>query len=171
MYARDPLGNAVAYAIDMLSQGAGIAEISERAGLPFEQQIGPHLRHIIEHYEAFLNGLDQGVIDYDNRNRNREIERDPALARRRCDELAAGYTARLSRSWPETLAVAFDGGAAGDDRFVSGSTPLRELLFVAGHAVHHYALLRLLLKQSGLTLPENVGKAAATIRYERERNA
>jgi len=171
MYARDPLGRAVVYAIDMLRQGAGIAEISERAGLVFNDQIGPHLRHIIEHYESLLNGLDLGVIDYDNRSRNRELECDPALARARCNELAVGFTERLKRGWPEQLAVAFDGGAAGDDRFVSGSTPLRELLFVAGHAVHHYALLRLLLKQRGLTLPEDVGKAAATIRYERERNA
>ena len=42
---------------------------------------------------------------------------------------------------------------------------------MAGHAIHHYALLRLVLKQRGLTLPENIGKAAATIRYEREHSA
>lgn len=171
MHARDPLGRAVAYAIDMLRQGAGIAEIAERAGLPFEAQIGPHLRHVIEHYEALLAGLDQGVVDYDNRGRDREVERDAALARRRCEALIAGLNARRDRAWPETIAVAFDGGVDGDDRFVSGSTPLRELLFIAGHAVHHYALLRLVLKAQGLILPESVGKAAATLRYERERQA
>ena len=171
MHARDPLGRAVVYAIDMLQQGAGIAEVAERAGLPFDDQIGPHLRHIIEHYEALLSGIDHGVIDYDNRSRDRSIEHDPALARARCEALAGGLTHRLDRPWPETIAVAFDGGVAGDDRFVSGSTPLRELLFVAGHAVHHYALLRLVLKQRGLNLPESIGKAAATIRYEREQKA
>lgn len=168
MRARDPLGRAVTYAIDMLRQGAGIAEIAERAGLRFDDQIGPHLRHIIEHYEALLAGIDRGVVDYDNRSRDRSVERDPAIARGRCERLIEGLSARLDRAWPETVAVAFDGGVAGDDRFVSGSTPLRELLFVAGHAVHHYALLRLVLKPRGLTLPENIGKAAATIRYERE---
>lgn len=146
MHARDPLGRAVSYAIDMLRQGAGIAEIAERAGLRFEEQIGPHLRHIIEHYEALLAGIDLGVVDYDNRSRDREVECDPRLAKARCERLADGLTARLGQIWPETLAVAFDGGLAGDDRFVSGSTPLRELLFIAGHAVHHYALLRLVLK-------------------------
>lgn len=171
MHARDPLGLAVAYAIDMLHQGAGIAGIAERAGLRFAEQIGPHLRHIIEHYEALLSGLDLGVVDYDNRSRDRSLEADAMLARQRCEALAAGFTQRLSRPWPETLAVAFDGGVAGDERFVSGSTPLRELLFVAGHAVHHYALLRLVLKQQGLVLPEDIGKAPATIRYERERGA
>jgi hypothetical protein len=171
MRARDPIGRAVSYAIDTLRQGAGIAEVAERAGLAFAEQIGPHLRHVIEHYEALLAGLDQGVIDYDNRCRDRSLERDPALARQRCDTLADGFQRRLERPWPDTIAVAFDGGIAGDDRFVSGSTPLRELLFVAAHAVHHYALLRLTLQQCGLNLPESIGKAAATLRYERERQA
>lgn len=171
MHARDTLAHAVTYAADMLRQGAGIAEVAVRAGLAFEAQIGPHLRHVIEHYEALLTGLDLGVIDYDNRARDRALETDPALARARCEALIAAFEARLAGPWPEAIAVAFDGGAEGDERFVSGSTPLRELIFVAGHAVHHYALLRLALKAEGLTLPENIGKAAATIRYERERRA
>ncbi|MCX7062609.1 MAG: hypothetical protein NTZ11_17185 [Gammaproteobacteria bacterium] len=171
MHARDPLGLAVAYAIDILRQGAGIAEVVDRAGLPFADQIGPHLRHVVEHYEALLSGIDQGVIDYDNRSRDRQIERDAVLARARFDALAEALARRLERPWPEEIAVAFDGGIAGDKRFVSGSTPLRELLFVAAHAVHHYALLRLALAPRGLILPESIGKAAATLRYERERQA
>lgn len=171
MHARDPIGRAVAYAVDMLRQGAGIAEVVDRAGIAFEDQIGPHLRHVVEHYEALLSGIDQGVIDYDNRSRDREIERDAALAQVRFETLAERFLRRLERPWPEAIAVAFDGGIAGDDRFVSGSTPLRELLFVAAHAVHHYALLRLVLKTRGLNLPESIGKAAATLRYERERQA
>lgn len=171
MHARDPLGRAVGYAIDLLRQGAGIAEVTERAGLSFAEQIGPHLRHVIEHYDALLAGIDRGIVDYDNRSRERSVECDPALARSRCEALAAGFAGRLGQPWPESLVVAIDGGMDGDDRYVSASTPLRELLFVAGHAVHHYALLRLVLKQRGLILPESIGKAAATLRYERERQA
>ncbi|MBA4284791.1 MAG: hypothetical protein C0434_04595 [Xanthomonadaceae bacterium] len=171
MHARDPIGRAVAYAVDVLRQGAGIAEVADRAGLAFEDQIGPHLRHVVEHYEALLSGIDRGVIDYDNRSRDREIECDVARARARFEALAEGFLQRLEQPWPDAIAVAFDGGIGGDDRFVSGSTPLRELLFVATHAVHHYALLRLALKQRGLNLPEAIGKAAATLRYERERQA
>jgi len=171
MHARDPLGRAVAYAIALLEQGAGIAETAARAGLAFESQIGPHLRHVIEHYDALLSGLDRGVIDYDRRCRERALERDPVLARGRCATLAEGFSARLAQPWPESLVVAIDGGLAGDDRYVSTSTPLRELLFVAGHAVHHYALLRLLLQQRGVILPESIGKAPATLRHEREQRA
>lgn len=171
MHARDTLAHAVVYASDLLRQGAGIAEVAARAGLRFDDRIGPHLRHVIEHYEALLNGLDRGVVDYDNRPRERALERDAALAQSRCTTLVAALENRRAQAWPERVAVAVDGGVHGEVRFVSGSTPLRELLFVAGHAVHHYALLRVLLEAEGLTLPENLGRAAATIRYERERGA
>lgn len=171
MHARDTLAHAIAYACDMLKQGAGIAEVAARAGLAFGEQIGPHLRHVIEHYEALLQGLDRGVVDYDNRPRERALETDAALTQARCAALVAALEARLDSAWPERIAVALDGGLQGDESFVSGSTPLRELLFVAGHAVHHYALLRLVLRARGLTLPEDIGKAAATIRYEREHRA
>jgi hypothetical protein len=171
VHARDTLGRAVAYAIDMLRQGAGIAEVAARAGLAFDEQIGPHLRHVIEHYEALLLGLDRGVVDYDNRPRDRTLESDAGVVQMRCAALVEALEGRLARPWPETIAVACDGGAQGDDRYVCGSTPLRELIFVAGHAVHHHALLRLALKGRGLNLPEHIGKAAATLRYERERRA
>lgn len=171
MHARDPLGQAVGYAIDMLRQGAVIADVAGRAGLPFEDVIGPHLRHVVEHYETLLAGLEHGVVDYDNRDRDRRLECDPALAQARCETLAAAYLQRLDQPWPESVVVAFDGGVAGDERFVSPSTPLRELLFVAGHAVHHYALLRLVLEQQRVMLPAWTGKAPSTIRHEREQRA
>lgn len=168
MHARDPLGRAVVYAIEMLQQGAGIAAAAVQAGVPYAEQVGPHLRHVVEHYEALLSGVDQGIVDYDNRSRDRTFEQDPTLAAQRCAALAERFHQRLARPWPDTVAVAFDGGVAGDERYVSASTPLRELLFVAGHAVHHYALLRLVLKQHGVVLSDCIGKAAATLRYERE---
>lgn len=167
MRARDPLGRAVAEAIALLRQGAGIAELAERAGLADDTPLGPHLRHVIEHYEALLTGLDDGLVDYDARPRDRRVERDPALARSRCEQLADSYAARLSRPWPDTLVVACDAGVDGADRHLAGSTPARELLFVASHAVHHYALLRLALAPLGLHLPDGVGKAPSTLRHER----
>jgi len=171
MHARDPLGGAVSYATDILRQGIDLAVLAEQSGLQFQHQIGPHLRHVIEHYETLLAGIEHGVIDYDNRRRNREIEQDPAIARQACEALIKRFNERLQMPWPESVAVVFDGGVTGDHRFVSGSTPLRELLFVAGHAVHHYALLSLAMKHAGIVVPDIIGKAPATVRYEREKSA
>src|SRR5215470_912179 len=36
---------------------------------------GAHLRHILEFYQCFLDGLDSSHIDYDSRRRDQSIER------------------------------------------------------------------------------------------------
>ena len=42
--------------------------------------IGGHLRHILEFYECFLDGVDSGHIDYDARKRDQLIERSRTAA-------------------------------------------------------------------------------------------
>src|SRR5947199_4753853 len=42
--------------------------------------IGTHLRHILEFYECFLDGVDSGHIDYDARKRDQSIERSRTAA-------------------------------------------------------------------------------------------
>src|SRR5438477_8301087 len=46
-------------------------------------RVGGHLRHILEFYECFLDGLETSHIDYDSRKRDEtvEIRRDVALDR------------------------------------------------------------------------------------------
>ena len=50
--------------------------------------IGPHLRHVLDHYSSFLHGLDSFRIDYDAREREvrLETEIDYATARLREDQ-------------------------------------------------------------------------------------
>src|SRR5215831_18550127 len=38
-------------------------------------RVGAHLRHILEFYQCFLDGLDRSHIDYDLRRRDESIER------------------------------------------------------------------------------------------------
>src|SRR5687768_4009495 len=40
----------------------------------FPHRVGGHLRHILEFYECFLDGLESSHIDYDARQRNVSIE-------------------------------------------------------------------------------------------------
>ncbi|MBC8109710.1 MAG: hypothetical protein H7Y04_01480, partial [Verrucomicrobia bacterium] len=42
--------------------------------------IGKHLRHIAEFYECLLTGIPNGVIDYDARKRNPDIENNRDFA-------------------------------------------------------------------------------------------
>src|SRR5690348_2830936 len=43
-------------------------------------RVGSHLRHILEFYRCFLEGLDSSRIDYDSRRRDQAIELSRAAA-------------------------------------------------------------------------------------------
>jgi len=42
----------------------------------FESSLGKHMRHIIDHYLCFRRDFDKGVIDYDQRHRDSQLETD-----------------------------------------------------------------------------------------------
>src|ERR1044072_9105900 len=53
---------------------------AKRIPLCYNASVGGHVRHIIEHYQAFLHGLEDGEIDYEKRVRDPLVENDPAYA-------------------------------------------------------------------------------------------
>src|SRR4051812_32522033 len=44
------------------------------------QRVGPQLRHVLEFYECFLDGVDSGHIDYDARKRDELLEASRTVA-------------------------------------------------------------------------------------------
>jgi hypothetical protein len=163
MQSREPLAHALAFNESVLRQARDLVGACEPSA--FRERVGPHLRHVLEHYDEFLTGLATHVIDYDARVRDLELERDPAKAAARIDAIVT----RLGevRDIPETIAVSQQGGLSGDERFIVMSSPLRELLFVAGHAIHHFAILKPALTAAGVPVPPDFGKAPGTVQYER----
>lgn len=155
----------------VLEQGLNIARACQAANLRFSDRTGPQLRHVLEHVEQFLSGIDAGQIDYDGRVRDKVLESDPTVAQQRFLQAMLALRNRCSQPWPSSVTVLADGGLDGSTRFQTQSTPLRELLFLASHAIHHYAIVRVVLLQQGLTLPDLIGVAPATVRYRREGTA
>ena len=47
-------------------------------------RVGSHLRHVLEFYQCFLDGLATSRIDYDARKRDESIERRRQYANRLC---------------------------------------------------------------------------------------
>jgi uncharacterized damage-inducible protein DinB len=166
MQAREPLQHAVDYNLAVLRQAAALIQTVRQQQLPYAAQIGPHLRHVVEHYEEFLAGLPERVVDYDRRARDRSLEQQPELALARIHGVAQALRGLREGSWPESLAVSQFGGMTGNERFIAASSPLRELLFLAGHAIHHYAQLKPLLSGLGVVVSEDFGKAPATVRHD-----
>jgi hypothetical protein len=133
---------------------------------PFAGPVGVHLRHVVEHYEALVNGLTLGVVDYDGRPRDRQLESSPTLARDRL----LGLRQVLGQWTPDVLdrpvQVLGQGGITGDFDFRVASSVGRELVFLASHAVHHFALLAERLQRHGVPVPAHFGKAPGTVANE-----
>ena len=57
--------------------------------------IGGHVRHVLDHLVAWLGGVETGSVNYDDRQRDTEIECDPVSALHAIKH----HTARASRGW------------------------------------------------------------------------
>jgi hypothetical protein len=159
------------YNLAVLQQAIDVIDWCDEHGRQacFADAVGPHLRHVLEHYEELLDGLDRRVLEYDRRRRDRRVEADTSFARARFVAVIDSLERFLNEPpVSDELAVMLCGGVAGEEQFVSRSSLARELLFVASHAIHHYAILKPALIERGYAAAADFGKAPATIHYERE---
>ncbi|HVT81304.1 MAG TPA: DinB family protein [Phycisphaerae bacterium] len=136
----------------------------QRLPLCFNASVGGHLRHIIEHYQAFLRGLDEEVIAYEQRVRDPLAETDPVFAIGQleaiAEQLESMITALPNRALhyrTETLEGA-----------VSGTTVLRELEFLVSHTIHHYALVGVMARLQGHEPEPEFGIAPSTLKFRRQ---
>lgn len=84
MSTRPQLQKILDFNIAMLDQALKVIEAHAAVpGSDYARHSGPHLRHVIEHYEAFTLHVANGSVDYDSRARDRAPERDAAVAKAR----------------------------------------------------------------------------------------
>ncbi|USE36317.1 DinB family protein [Endozoicomonas sp. SCSIO W0465] len=129
------------------------------------QTIGTHIRHIIEFYLCFLSGLESRSINYDNRNRDAECERNVASA----VNALLGIKERLVKLTKTSSKINLTLNACTDTNgsVIKVETSIvRELLFLQNHTTHHMAIINLLLQQSGHQPPKNLGIATSTLIYQ-----
>ena len=156
------------FSIDVLDQAMALVALHELPGAPdYALPVGAHLRHVIEHCEALVFPVEPGVVDYDQRPRDRELERQPAVARARLTALQTRLRAWTDAHLAAPRQVRGLGGLAGDFGFAVQSTLGRELVFVASHAIHHYALLQAHCRQHGILTGAQFGRAPATVAHDR----
>ena len=137
---------------------------AEGGAAPGISPVGVHFRHIFDHYHAFLRGIASGEIDYDARDRQVPLERDRALA----IATGLGFLADLGRLPPELagrpVRVNVRSVASDDGRpDWSDSTLKRELQFLVSHTVHHYALIKELLRRADFDAGDEFGVAPSTL--------
>ncbi|MCP4203340.1 MAG: hypothetical protein GY769_15565 [bacterium] len=124
--------------------------------------LGPHIRHVIEFYRALFEGLPAGRVDYDRRDRDREIERRRGAATAAIEDIIVKLeTVELN---PDVeLLVNVDAPITGEPAIWSRSSVLRELQFALSHTIHHYALIARQLRDRGVDPGADFGMAPSTI--------
>ncbi|MGC9452831.1 MAG: hypothetical protein ACP5I4_15435 [Oceanipulchritudo sp.] len=154
----------------LLSQAVGLLEgiydesYAAASEACFDSTPGGHMRHILEHYGNFLHGLDEGLVDYDRRDRGSPVETCRKTALDLALDLINGLANVSSQSFEDPLLIILDDGGSPRQ---SRSNVERELQFLLSHTVHHFALLRTILWIQGLRkFPDNFGIAPSTLRYQ-----
>jgi hypothetical protein len=130
-------------------------------------RIGGHIRHIIEFYECFLDGLECGHIDYDSRRRDEILERSCAAASQRIGAIIERLETDSALRGDAVVFVRVEDAAAFDldDPYLISSVG-RELLALSSHTVHHFALVAVALRAFGIEPGAEFGVAPSTLRYQ-----
>lgn len=137
------------------------------AGSAEARPVGPHFRHVLEHYSCFLAGLPARRIDYDARAREEAIETLRESARERIRELVGGLARLVPSILDEATEARLECGLGGEAEQWSVSTVRRELHFLLSHTIHHYALIGLLLERRGIDPGADFGVAPSTLKHWR----
>ena len=156
-------------AVRILRQGLDLLTLvsaedyTRKMPLAFNATMGGHYRHCLEHFQLLLEGANSGTINYEARDRNKEIENNISFARQiTMDLIDQLYNLRvellnvplsiLSQTQYETVA-----------HQKAESTFNRELMYGVAHAIHHYALIGIMAAYLKIEIPENLGIAPSTM--------
>ena len=126
--------------------------------------IGQHVRHIVEMFQCLNNGYQSGLISYEDRKRDKQIENEKLLAMQLLDGIATGLD---KPDKPLLLLTYYDD--EDQDPVKIETNYFREIAYNLEHSIHHMALIRIgLAELSNIPLEENYGVAFSTIKHRRE---
>ena len=129
-------------------------------------RVGAHLRHVLEFYQCFLDGLDSSHIDYDSRRRDESIELSRHTASIAIGSIIHALETRAEVRQERIVWVRMeDAEASGVANSFMESSISRELQVLSSHTVHHFALIAMTLRMHGVEMNPDFGMAPSTLRY------
>jgi len=161
-------------ALESLRQGEILLEtISDehyRCKLPvaFDASIGGHYRHCLDHFRILLDAVNSPEVNYDHRERGTLVEHDRFAALNATRELVEGYDQLAARVVSQPINVVCQTSYLTQGSQSSPSSIGREIMYSVAHAVHHYALIRVMGGVMGLKMPPGFGVAPSTLKHQRE---
>lgn len=123
--------------------------------------IGEHTRHILEMFQCLEKSYDSGVLNYDDRERNIQIQTETKFARQCIENIKVGLKTENKLIYLE-LVMNHLGMRIQSNYY-------RELLYNLEHCVHHQALIKVAVLQcENVLVDENFGVARSTIEYRKQ---
>ena len=123
--------------------------------------IGAHTRHIVELFQCLENQYLVGIICYDKRERNVQIQTDTNFAITRIEAIQKSLNKFNKLLYLEQV---IDG-----EEIRIESNYKRELLYNLEHCIHHQALIKVvILAMPNIQISENFGVAPSTIDYRKQ---
>ena len=136
-------------------------EYTQKISILSYSTIGEHTRHIIELFQQLLKGYEDGLIDYDKRKRQLEIQENIDYA----VESIANIICILEKE-NKKLKLYTDLNNAGT--FIE-TNYYRELMYNIEHCVHHQAIIKIaFMFLEKYELSEDFVVAKSTINYKNQ---
>jgi len=130
----------------------------------FNNTIGQHVRHIIELFQCLESGYEPGIVNYEKRKRDKEIETDKELAGRLLLNIHRGLN---KPNKTLTLEASYDEHVT--DTIAIETNYFREIAYNLEHTIHHMALIRVGITEiTNIQLPADFGVASSTIKYRKQ---
>ena len=162
----------ISAAEEVLQQGLALLDnideesYSHQEEGPWGSSIGAHYRHVLDHFLCLIEGLWDFQINYDHRSRNRDIESSIGAARHATRDLIEALTTIPDDVLKQECTVIYSVGYGDAETQAVRSVVARELMFCVGHAIHHYAIVKLLCSLRAVVLPCEFGIAPSTLKYQ-----
>jgi len=148
---------------DNLSLLEQTREFARQVDVKHYATVGAHFRHLTDHYSLFLAHFHRGIIDYDQRERNSEIETSRDVLIMTIGQLMnALQVADVNPGSSIRVMCSTCSQWQAKGEF---STVGRELMFLHSHATHHLALIALKLEMTGMAVDPLIGMAPSTQRH------
>jgi hypothetical protein len=123
--------------------------------------IGEHTRHVLEMFQCLEHCYNSGILNYDNRQRNIQIQTETEFAKQCIAEIKMGLKSENKIIYLEQV---IDG-----INVRIQSNYYRELLYNLEHCIHHQALIKVAVLQfENISVNENFGVARSTIEYRKQ---
>jgi hypothetical protein len=162
MILKNPIQHVFVQLTESLKELTDI-EYTQPSNTLFKATIGQHVRHIIELFLCLENGYDEGIVNYEKRKRDYQIETDKQLA----ITLLKDIYKNIEKENKNIVLEAEDY----TDEVEMTSVPsnyYRELAYNLEHTIHHMALIRVGINEvSSIKLPDEYGVAYSTIKHRK----